>query len=97
MDGYPQGSLDHNVPFLVASGLNDAEPHLDLEGELSSQGLLVKSDLPPLDTRESQFLEKYFEEIDSRGRSWAVVPRDEPYRLRIKTVGRVCMCWSNGI
>ncbi|KAG5984271.1 hypothetical protein E4U55_005429 [Claviceps digitariae] len=88
MDGYPKDSLDHNVPFLVASGLNDAEPHLDLEGELSSQGLLVKSDLPPLDTRESQLLEKYFEEIDLRGRSWTVVPRDEPYRLRIKTVGR---------
>ncbi|KAG6036822.1 hypothetical protein E4U41_005478 [Claviceps citrina] len=88
MDGYPQASLDHNVPFLVASGLNATEPHLDLEGELGSQGLLVKSDLPPLDTRESQFLEKYFGEIDSRGCSWAVVPRTEPYRLRIKTVGR---------
>ncbi|KAG5951899.1 hypothetical protein E4U53_002055 [Claviceps sorghi] len=88
MEGYPQGSLDHNVPFLVASGLNDAEPHLDLAGELGSQGLLVKSDLPPLDTRESQLLDKYFKEIDSRGSSWTVVPRDEPYRLRIKTVGR---------
>ncbi|KAG5925557.1 hypothetical protein E4U42_004182 [Claviceps africana] len=88
MEGYPQGSLDHNVPFLVASGLNDAEPHLDLAGELGSQGLVVKSDLPPLDTRESQLLDKYFREIDSRGSSWTVVPRDEPYRLRIKTVGR---------
>ncbi|GAB0134562.1 hypothetical protein EsDP_00002927 [Epichloe bromicola] len=88
MDGYPRDSLDHHVPFLVASGLNAAEPQLDLEGELSSQGLLVKSHLPPLDTRESQVLEKYFEEIDARGTSWAVVPREEPYRLRIKTVGR---------
>lgn len=89
MDGYPRDSLDHHVPFLVASGLNAAEPQLDLEGELSSQGLLVKSHLPPLDTRESQVLEKYFDEIDARGTSWAVVPREEPYRLRIKTVGRV--------
>ena len=90
MDGYPSGSLDHNVPFLVASGLNSTEPELDLEGELSTQGLLVKSDLPPLESREAQVLEKYFEEIDERGTSWAVVPRDEPYRFRIKTVGRVC-------
>ncbi|KAG6012493.1 hypothetical protein E4U43_007778 [Claviceps pusilla] len=88
MEGYAQGCLDHNVPFLVASGLNDAEPLLDLDGELSSQGLLVKSDLPPLDTKESQLLDEYFGEIDARGCSWTVVPRDEPYRLRIKTVGR---------
>ncbi|KAG6184540.1 hypothetical protein E4U27_000899 [Claviceps purpurea] len=88
MEGYPEGSLDHNVPFLVASGLNDAEPHLDLPGELRCQGLRVTSDLPPLDTREAQLLGNYFEEIDSRGHSWTVVPRNEPYRLRIKTVGR---------
>lgn len=89
MDGYPSGSLDHNVPFLVASGLNSAEPDLDLPGELSTQGQLVKSDLPPLESREAQALEKYFEEIDKRGTSWSAVSRDEPYRLRIKTVGRV--------
>ncbi|KIE03613.1 hypothetical protein MAJ_00144, partial [Metarhizium majus ARSEF 297] len=88
MDGYPPGSLDHNVPFLVASGLNSAEPELDLQGELSTQGQLIKSDLPPLEGREAQLLETYFEEIDARGTSWAVVPRDEPYRFRIKTVGR---------
>lgn len=90
MDGYPPGSLDHNVPFLVASGLNSVEPELDLQGELSTQGQLIKSDLPPLEGREAQLLETYFEEIDARGTSWAVVPRDEPYRFRIKTVGRVC-------
>lgn len=89
MDGYPSGSLEHNVPFLVASGLNSAEPELDLEGELSTQGQLVKSDLPPLRNQEAQVLERYFQEIDDKGTSWTVVPREEPYRFRIKMVGRV--------
>ncbi|TWU77678.1 hypothetical protein ED733_008232 [Metarhizium rileyi] len=88
MDGYPSGSLEHNVPFLVASGLNSAEPELDLEGELSTQGQLVKSDLPPLRNQEAQVLERYFQEIDDKGTSWTVVPREEPYRFRIKMVGR---------
>ena len=48
MDGYPAGSLDHNVPLLVASGLNAALPELQLEGDLKDQGILLKSELPPL-------------------------------------------------
>jgi hypothetical protein len=90
MDGYPLGSLDHNVPFLVASGLISAEPELDLEGELRAQGQLIRSALPPLESREAQLLQRYFEEVDHRGSSWTVVPREEPYRFRIKAVGRVC-------
>lgn len=89
MDGYPAGSLDHNVPLLVASGLNAAPPELQLDGELREQGILLRSSLPPLDTKDAGVLEAYFGEIDAWGRSWTSLARDEPYRFRIKTVGRV--------
>lgn len=93
MDDYPEGSLDHNVPFLVASGLSPAESRLDLPTGLTSYSQLVKSSLPLLDTKESQILDKYLNEVDARGKSWTSVPREEPYRLRVKTVGRVSFAW----
>lgn len=93
MDDYPPGSLDHNVPLLVVSGLNANAPELPLDDELKDQGILIRSDLEPLDTREVKTLEAYFGEVDERGRSWVGVERDEPYRFRIKTVGRV---WQSG-
>lgn len=89
MDGYPSGSLDHNVPFIVVSGLNSSPSDLPLSGDLKDQAILLRSDQPPLHTRESKVLEQYFVEIDHRGKSWIGVERDEPYRFRIKTVGRV--------
>lgn len=89
MEGYPTGSLDHNVPFLVASGLNVAANELPLDAELRDQGILLRSDLPPLETREAGVLEQHFRDIDSHGRSWRGVERDELYRFRIKAVGRV--------
>ena len=92
MEGYPAGSLDHNVPFLVAAGLNADGPELALQGELSNQeGVLVKSDVPPLDSKEAHVVRNYLESIDKRGQSWTVVARDEPYRFRVKSVGRVCL------
>ncbi|PNY23345.1 Uncharacterized protein TCAP_06725 [Tolypocladium capitatum] len=89
MDGYPAGSLDRNVPFLVASGLNSKVPELQLQDELKDQGILLKSELPPLESKEAGVLEEYLEEIDAQGVSSTGVSRDEPYRFRIKTVGRV--------
>lgn len=89
MDGYPAGCLDHNVPFLVVSGLNDTTPQLPLDAELREQAILLRSDLPVLETKESQVLDSYFGEIDERGKSWAGVERSESYRFRIKTIGRV--------
>lgn len=89
MEGYPAGSLDHNVPFLVASGLNVAVNELPLDAELRDQGILLRSEIPPLESREGEVLERHFGDIDSNGRSWHGVEREEPYRFRVKTVGRV--------
>ena len=89
MDGYPDGSLDHNVPFIIAAGLNSKTNELPLDSDLKEQGILLRSELPPLKSKEIEVLEQYFEEIDSEGTSWSGVNRDEAYRFRIKSVGRV--------
>ncbi|OAA70247.1 hypothetical protein ISF_02221 [Cordyceps fumosorosea ARSEF 2679] len=88
MDGYPLGSLDHNVPLLVFSGLTSTSSEVELDASLREEAVLLRSDLPPLDSKEAELLAQHFEDVDSEGQSWRGVSRDEPYRLRIKTVGR---------
>ncbi|KAH6981964.1 Gryzun, putative trafficking through golgi-domain-containing protein [Ilyonectria sp. MPI-CAGE-AT-0026] len=88
MDGYPAGSLDHNVPFLVAAGLNTETNELPLNAELRDQGILLRSELPPLESKEAEVLGQYFAEIDAQGKSWSGVEREEPHRFRIRTLGR---------
>jgi trafficking protein particle complex subunit 11 len=91
MDEYPPGSLDHNVPFLVVSGLspNPSKPLLT-NPELREQGILVRSELPPIDTREARAILRFIQDADAASLPWQ--PRDgsKKYRFRIKTIGRVC-------
>lgn len=89
MDGYPTGSLDHNVPFIVATGLNSTTNELPLSAELKDQAILLRSELPLLEGKEVEVLEEYFEEITSKGTSWTGFSKEESYRFRIKSVGRV--------
>ena len=90
MDGYPEDVLHHNVPFLVASGLHDETSQTELDAGLEDGGTQIQSSIQPLQGKEADVLREYFEEIDTHGESWAGVGRGEPYRFRIKTVGRVC-------
>lgn len=89
MDGYPLGSLDHNVPLVIFSGLSSNSPEIKLDATLREEAALLRSDLPPLDSKEAELLERHFAEVDSSGKSWIGVSREEPYRLRVKSVGRV--------
>ena len=43
MDGYPAGSLDHNVPLIVVLGLNSEAAELPLPAELKGQGIFLQS------------------------------------------------------
>ncbi|KJZ78469.1 hypothetical protein HIM_01860 [Hirsutella minnesotensis 3608] len=88
MDGYPEGCLDHNVPLLVASGLSAKEPRPHLQGELRNYGFLLKSDSPVVEGKVADFVNRYFAQIDAHGASWTSVSRDEPFRFRIRTIGR---------
>jgi trafficking protein particle complex subunit 11 len=90
MDGYPAGSLDHNVPYVIVSGFNLSPSELPLSKELQDQAILFRSEQPPLETREAKVLQTYLGEVDQEGRSWTGVSREEPFKLRIKNAGRVC-------
>jgi hypothetical protein len=89
MDDFPEGSLGHSVPLLFVSGLNSADPELPIGGDLKDQGILVKSELPHLETREATVLDELFRKVDAAGRSWLGVDRDEKFRFRMKSTGRV--------
>ncbi|KAL9566487.1 hypothetical protein ACKAV7_009402 [Fusarium commune] len=88
MDGYPTGSLDHNVPLLVAAGLNSETNELPLSAELKEQCILLRSELPPIGSEEAEVLAEYFKDVDASAKSWSAFERNEPYRFRIRTTGR---------
>ena len=89
MDGYPTGSLDHNVPLLVASGLNSDTNELPLSAELKEQSILLRSEIPPIDGKNAEALSQYFKDVDSSAKSWSAFERSEQYRFRVRTTGRV--------
>jgi hypothetical protein len=90
MDGYPLGSLDHNVPLLIASGLLSTPPQeLPLDAELKDQAVLLRSDLPPLDTKEAKVLAQYLGDVDSRQDAWNGRDQGNGYKFKVTTAGRV--------
>ncbi|KAI0204569.1 Gryzun, putative trafficking through golgi-domain-containing protein [Astrocystis sublimbata] len=89
MDAYPPGTLDHNVPFLIVSGLGTTPAKgLPLDKELRERGILVRSELPPIDTREARVILRLIQEADASNRPWR--PRDGAKRhsFRITPIGR---------
>jgi trafficking protein particle complex subunit 11 len=89
MEGYPAGSLEHNVPLIVVSGLS-AEAASSEQDVAAKGGVVLQSDIPPLETREAEVLEEYLQSIDARGRSWSAAAKEGTYKFRIKSVRRVC-------
>ncbi|XXG95941.1 hypothetical protein Hte_002217 [Hypoxylon texense] len=90
MDGYPAGSLDHNVPFLAVSGLSTAltKPLLT-DPVLREQSVLVRSEIPPIDTREAKAILRYIQETDATDLPWHSRDSSRRYKFRIKTIGRL--------
>ncbi|KAI0169067.1 Gryzun, putative trafficking through golgi-domain-containing protein [Hypoxylon sp. FL1284] len=89
MDGYPAGSLDHNVPFLAVSGLSTAPTRLLLtDPVLREQGVLVRSEIPPIDTHEARVILRYIQETDATNLPWHSRDNAKRYKFRIKTIGR---------
>ncbi|KAI1827267.1 Gryzun, putative trafficking through golgi-domain-containing protein [Xylaria intraflava] len=89
MDGYPLGSLDHNVPFLAISGLS-ASPTKPLlaDPELRERGVLVRSELPPVDSREARVILRFIQDADSTNLPWHLRDNPKRYRFKIKVIGR---------
>lgn len=90
MDDYPAGSLDHTVPFLAVSGLStNITKHLLPDPELREQAILVRSEIPQIDTREARTILRFIQEADATSLPWISRDSSKRYRFNIKTIGRV--------
>jgi hypothetical protein len=91
MDEYPAGSLDHSVPFLLALGTRTGATYdAGLSGTLKEQAVLIRSDLPPLDSDQAHALLRYIRDRDAS--QMPCNARDasaRKYRFRVKTAERV--------
>jgi hypothetical protein len=91
MDEYPVGSLDHSVPFLVTLGTRTGSPYdSGLGAALKDQAVLIRSDLPALESDQARALLRYIQDSDASQlpcNSHAASARK--YRFRIKTAERV--------
>lgn len=94
MDEYPAGSLDHNIPFLLTLGTRTDTPYdAGLSPALKEQAVLIRSDLPALDSHQAHALLRYIQDRDAS--HWPCNARDaaaRKYRFRVKTAERVRAC-----
>ncbi|OLN85197.1 Trafficking protein particle complex subunit 11 [Colletotrichum chlorophyti] len=89
MDGYPVGSLDHNIPHIVLAGLTSNPANdLPLSAELRDQALLLRSELPTIETQNSEKLKDYIVRQDGRNHPWNGRDSGKPYKLRFTLAGR---------
>jgi trafficking protein particle complex subunit 11 len=90
MDGYPPATLDHNVPFLVLSGLVSTNTNeLPVFPELMDEAILLRSELPAVEGNDADALKQYFLNIDARDAPWNGRDTGHAYRFRVGTTGRV--------
>ncbi|KKA29833.1 hypothetical protein TD95_000424 [Thielaviopsis punctulata] len=90
MEAYPEGSLAHNAPLLLVSGLSSAAKTVDLklESSIESTAITIQSEYPPVETPVAQQLQNYLSSIDATQPPWDGDYKDAPYRFRVVTTGR---------
>ena len=90
MDGYAPAYVAHNIPLLVVSGLGFVPPdELTLNEVGTRVGTRVISDLPIIDSADSQVLLRHFRDNDAGGLPWNSREYTGRNKFRVKTVGRV--------
>ncbi|KAK8121027.1 hypothetical protein PG999_005147 [Apiospora kogelbergensis] len=89
MNDYPAGSLDHNAPLLVVSGLGSgATKPLLADPDLKERGILIRSELPPIEGREAKAILHHIQGADATNWPWNPSDTNKRYRFKIKTIGR---------
>ncbi|KAF2999137.1 hypothetical protein E8E14_005869 [Neopestalotiopsis sp. 37M] len=89
MDDYPAGSLDHNLPLLVVSGLSTGPTKpLLTDPDLKEQSVLIRSELPPVESREAKAILHYIQEADASDLPWNGQDTSRKYKFKVKTIGR---------
>lgn len=87
MDGYAPAYIAHNIPLLVVSGLGtDPSP---TNARLKEGGVIITSDIAPLESEDAQILLKHFKENDAEGLPWNASEHNEKNKFRVKVIGRV--------
>ncbi|GAB1315953.1 Trafficking protein particle complex subunit 11 [Madurella fahalii] len=89
MDEYPAGSLDHTIPLLLTLGTCTGTAYdPGLSAALKEQAILIRSELPALDSDQARALLRYMQDRDAS--RWPCNGRDvsRKYRFRIKTAER---------
>ena len=95
MDEYPTHSVDHNVPLLVTFGFPSGhQEQLQLPQDLRDEAILIRSELPVLDSTHASAVHKYIQDGNA---SAALNTRDttKKFRFHIRNGGRVCY-WDPG-
>lgn len=89
MDGYATAYIAHNLPLLVVSGLG-ADPS-PTNARLKEGGVLITSDIAPLESEDANYILNYFKENDAEDLSWNAYEHSEKNKFRVKVIGRVAI------
>ncbi|KAA8566792.1 hypothetical protein EYC84_009892 [Monilinia fructicola] len=86
MDGYATAYVAHNLPLLVVSGLG-ADPS-STNARLKEGGVIITSDIAPLESEDAQCILKCFKENDAEKLPWNGYEHGEKKKFKVKVVGR---------
>ncbi|KAF7860847.1 hypothetical protein EAF04_008365 [Stromatinia cepivora] len=86
MDGYATAWVAHNLPLLVVSGLG-ADPS-PTNARLKEGGVLITSDIAPLESEDANYILKYFKTNDAENLPWNGSEHSEKNKFRVKVIGR---------
>ncbi len=90
MDEYPAFSLDHSIPLLVTLGITPPSPYesgIDLL--LKDDAIVLKSDIPAVDSEHAKAFLRYFQENDASGLAWNGRQTKKSYKFRVRAAERV--------
>ncbi|KAL5600936.1 hypothetical protein BROUX41_005770 [Berkeleyomyces rouxiae] len=90
MDAFPRGSLAHNAPLLLVTGLSSTAPtvKLQLGSSIDDAAIEIHSEMPPVASPAAAQLEQYFGTIDATIPPWDNDFKDAPYRFRTVVTDR---------
>jgi hypothetical protein len=90
MDEYPAGSLDHAMPFLLTLGTRTGTPYdPQLSPALKEQAVLIRSELPSLNSDQASALLRYLQDRDASQLPCNGRDMSRKYRFKIQTAERV--------
>ncbi|CAI4217729.1 unnamed protein product [Parascedosporium putredinis] len=94
MDGYPPGSLDPSVPFLIASGLVDLPTGRSSENQdEGSQGTTLTSEIPAVTGENAEVLHSYLASIDATQPPWSFGDKKRPPSSTLYPDGLINTDW----